>query len=187
MRNITTYDHWIHVHRRIKITLTHNVPPSLCGFVDNTSSTVLVASINNDFTGHCHNRSISLIIIIKQIMKWASHFLVSLACKRIWASIRTSIRHSYHNFTHIAAIISLFTRIIRQSYHTSHLYDLMIDRWICVRLRLRVERETTPSYVSCGEMNSIIIIVIIIPYMTVYGYHKINYYVDKHRWASNNV
>jgi len=40
----------------------------------------------------------------------------------------------------------------------------MIDKWICVCLSLRVERETTPSYVSRGEMNSIIIIVIIIPY-----------------------
>ena len=33
-----------------------------------------------------------------------------------------------------------------QSYRTtSHHYDVMIDKWIGVCLRLRVERETTPS------------------------------------------
>jgi len=45
----------------------------------------------------------------------------------------------------------------------------MIDKWICVILclRIRVERETTLSYVIGDKLNSIIIIVVIIPYMTV--------------------
>jgi len=38
----------------------------------------------------------------------------------------------------------------------------MIDKWICVRLRLRVERAITPSYVIGNKLNSIIIIVTII-------------------------
>jgi len=43
----------------------------------------------------------------------------------------------------------------------------MIDKWICVCLRIRVERETTLSYVIGDKLNSIIIVIVIIPYMTV--------------------
>ena len=80
-------------------------------------------------------------------------------------SVNTDVNTSQlHNFTHIAAVISLFTHNNSQSYRTtSHLYDLMIDKWICVRLRLRVERETTPT-----KYVVIIIIIIIIPYMALY-------------------